>query len=318
VSRFNISVLLATALLGVLLWVVLSIVRDLARAPEEPLPMPTGETEISFDPALPHLFNYQDMSTWLNSRGLPGMKYISFNRRWLQEHGFPVINLPLAPPIDKDPGYAPGLDLSELDDTTLVDYAGRRIEGAMHELGDRSIKTDPLAALEWYDQAIFSGSLYAMVRTADLLITLSDPAISKFNANAVWQEALDQIRNTTPAPRERALAWSLALVTISGYVFMSSEHADRIKNLTAQLDAAGIKRACDAAQEYVLEVIGARRALGGQLFSTGTPPFFLTVADPASVIPCDVPVTLVTLEQCEATNFVGPGQKLMTAWICPL
>jgi hypothetical protein len=319
VSRFTVSILLATALLGVLVWIVLSMARDLVRAPDVPLPMPTEEQEQEFDPALPRLFNYRDLQLWLSNRGL-SEKLPSYNRRWLQERGgFPASKLPLLPPIDQDPLYAPSLDLSELDDATLLDYAGMGIAAAMHELGDRSIKTDPLAALEWYDQAIVSGSLYAMVRTADLLTTLSDPAISELIADPVWQDALDQIRNISPTPRERALAWSIALVTVSGYVVMSSEHAERIARLTAQLDAAEIERACDTAQEYVLETAGARRARGEQVFSMDAPPFALSVADPASLIPCDVPVPpLITLEQCDSSDFVGPGPKLMTAWVCPL
>ena len=44
-SRFTVSVLLATALLGVLLYVVLSIVKELANAPDEPLPLP-DEAEV--------------------------------------------------------------------------------------------------------------------------------------------------------------------------------------------------------------------------------------------------------------------------------
>jgi hypothetical protein len=43
VSRFTASVLLATALLGVLLWIVVSMAVDFARAPDQPLPMPEEE-----------------------------------------------------------------------------------------------------------------------------------------------------------------------------------------------------------------------------------------------------------------------------------
>jgi hypothetical protein len=320
VSRFTTSILLATALLGVLVWIVLSMARDLARAPDEPLPLPTDEQEEVFDPTLPRLLSYQDMQAWLNSRGLPADKLLGFNRRWLEEKEFPVTNLPLIPPIELDPYNSEfKIDYSGLDDATLLNQAGVGDTYALHELGDRSIETDPLAALEWYDQAIVNGSLYAMVRTSDLLTTLSDPAINEFVADPVWQDALEQIRNAAPAPRERALAWSIALVTIGGYALMSSAHAQRIASLTAQLDAAGIDRACDTAQEYVLDTAGARRARQMAIFSLEAPPFALTIASPANAIPCDVPVPpLISLDHCEASDFVGPGSKLMTAWVCPL
>ncbi|MDP7094072.1 MAG: hypothetical protein QF580_06520, partial [Gammaproteobacteria bacterium] len=186
------------------------------------------------------------------------------------------------------------------------------------ELADRSLETDPLAALEWYDQAVINGSLYAMERMADLLATLGDPAIDDFVSDPRWQEALLQIRGATPAPRERALAWAIATVTVGGFAIMTPEHASRITALGEQLDAFGVERACQTAQDYVLEAAATRRARGGAVFSMQIPPIALSIADPADSIPCNVGSVppLVSLEQCEANNFVGPDRKLMTVWVC--
>jgi hypothetical protein len=312
VSRFNVSVLLATTLLGVLLWVVLNIARDFARAPDEPLPQPEEEPEITFDPALPQLLEPAALQSWLTSRGEPAVEMLDAYRNWLIARGYPTGQRRLLSNVTDGPP-----DLSDLGDPALLSLAGNGHIEAMHELADRSLETDPLAALEWYDQAVINGSLYAMERVADLLATLSDPAIDNFTSDPLWQEALLQIRSASPAPRERALAWAIATVTAGGYAIMSPEHANRITALTEQLDAAALDRACETAQEYVLAAAAARRARGEAVFSMQTPPVALSIARPAEIIPCDVGVPpLVSLEQCEASDFVGPGPKVMTVWIC--
>lgn len=312
-SRFNVSVLLATALLGVLLWVVLNIARDFARAPEDPLPPPDEEPAVSFDPALPRLFKPANLRNWLASRGEPAVELLDSYRNWLVGRGYPGGRNSLLRSTGGNP------DLSDVNDPTLVTLAGNGNIEAMHELAARSLETDPLAAIEWYDQAVINGSLYAMERISDLLATLGDPAIDNFASDPIWAEALLQIRSASPEPKERALAWALATVTAGGYAIMTPEHANRIAVMTEQLDAAGIDRACETAQEYVLEAAAARRAQGEAVFSMQIPAFATSIARPSDAIPCDVSVPpLVSLEQCDAVDFVGPGTTLMTAWICAL
>lgn len=311
-SRFNVSVLLSTALLGVLLWVVLNIARDLAQMPEEPLPLPVDEPVISFDPSLPRLLTYDDLKNWLVSRGESADLLLEAYGNWLAARGYPAGQRGL---LTSAADTLSGM--SNQGDPALITFAANGNIDALHELADRSLESDPLAALEWYDQAVVNGSLYAMERLADLLTTLGDPAIDEFVSDPHWQESLMQIRTATPAPRERALAWAIATVTAGGFAVMTPEHAGRIVALGEQLDSSGIARACETAQDYVLEAAAARRARGGAVFSMQVPPLAVSIAHPADSIPCNVGVPLlVSLEQCEANNFVGPGMKLMTAWIC--
>jgi len=157
-----------------------------------------------------------------------------------------------------------------------------------------------------------------MIRIADLLTTFADPELADFVSDPAWQAALESINNVSPAPRERALAWSIAAVTVAGYAILDQSHAERITNLSEQLDSAGIAEACDTAQDFVLQTAAARRVRGGAVFSTEAPPFAISVANPESVIKCDIPVMpLISLMDCEQTAFVAPGEKLMTAWLCP-
>jgi hypothetical protein len=317
VSRTNISILLATALLGILLWIVLSIVHDLANAPDTPLPMPTKPEVVAFDPALPRIFSPEQLEQWLTQQGysapLSG-QLVDTYRDWLILHGFhsgtPLLDFSAQPRAE---------DLyANYDGATLLILAGQGDIAALHILAESSLETDPLAALEWFDQAIVNGSVYAMVRISDLLATLADPELANFVSDSVWQSALHTLQNTSPAPLERALAWAIAAVTFGGYAVLDQSLAQRINTLSEQLEPSAIYRACEIAQDYVLTTAATRRAQGGTLFSTQTPPLALSVAQPEAVIPCDIPVLpLISLAHCSRNNFVGPDNTLSTAWLCP-
>ena|GEM_PF-1785062 len=316
-SRTNISILLATALLGVLLWIVISIVKDVARAPDEPLPMPDESAAPVFDPDLPRISTHNEFVSWLNDLGQPGEQLVEQFRQWLQLQGFPN-----GPVVGRWDNWIHSHDnFSELgttNDSELILAAGQGSSSAAELLAERSLNSDPLAALEWYDQAIINGSVHAMVRVSDLLMTLSSPELESFVSDLNWEMALLKINRDSPAPLERALAWAIAAVIVSGYGILDDNHAARIATLSEQLDAAELERACSTAQDYVLETVTVRRRQGGALFSTEPPPLAVSVAEPATAMPCKVPVMpLVSMAGCTHHTFVGIGPQRMFAWLCP-
>jgi len=311
VSRTNISILLATGLLGVLLWIVISIVRDIANAPETPLTMAPDVEEI--DPTLPRLTSRAQLDDWLTGQGVPAQSLDAY-QDWLARRGFqPGTTTP------NFYGKAPATDVyTNQDGATLLSLAGEGDIGALHALAERSLATDPLAALEWFDQAIVNGSVYAMIRSSDLLATLGDPELIDFVSDPVWQAALETLQNKAPPPLERALAWAIAAVTFGGYAILDQGLSQRVHTLSEQLKYDGIASACELAREYVLDTAATRRARGGAIFSTQAPPLAFSAEGPDAVIPCDIPVLpLVSLAHCSRQNFVGPDGKLNTLWLCP-
>jgi hypothetical protein len=314
VSRTNISILLATALLGVLLWIVISMVRDVANAPDSPLPLPAEPKVNEIDPTLPRLQSQRQLEDWLMQLEQP-VESIGAYRDWLTARGF-LSGTMLADFYAAPPAADPYM---EQDGATLLLLAGAGDIGALHTLAERSLETDPLAALEWLDQAIVNGSVFAMIRSSDLLATLADPKLNDFVSDPVWQAALETLHNDSQAPLERALAWAIAAVTFGGYAVLDQGLAQRIRTLSEPMAASDIDRACTMAQDYVLQTAATRRARGGAIFSTQVPPLALSVAVPEAVIPCDVPVLpLVSLADCSRHDFVGSGASLNTAWLCPV
>lgn len=301
---------MATALLGVLLWVVLSMVRDFARGPAEPVA--EVATPRHFDPTLPRISSHSELRAWLETLGQPAGDLTAYSG-WLLERGYPEMA-----PLLREHQDSQTADYAELDDATLLVLAGRGDITSLHLLAERSLASDLLAALEWYDQAVVNGSLYAMLRLSDLYTTLADPALQAFASETGWVDGLNRSLASEPAPAERALAWALALVITGGYGVADDRLAARIRDLRSQLDSSAVMRACATAADYVLETATLRRAQGSAVFSLELPPFALSVAKPEQLNPCAVQVPpLVSFATCAATDFVGPGPQLMTAWFCP-
>lgn len=315
-ARFNITIILACVLLAMLLWIVRATVGEWVN-PEPLVRLEEAPAIIEFDPALPVINDGAALLRWLADNRVDATGARALLRdfhEWLRNRGFAVDGL-WHGAVPGLPADSPAM-LSD-NDAELITLAGAGDAAAAMRLGERSVADDPQAALEWFDQAIVNGSIFAMLRTADLLTTLGDPALAEFQSGPVWQQALETINQGEP-PLERALAWRIAAVLAGGYSVLDANQADRILGLAAGLDAARVNNACDLAQSYVLDTAMARRARGGAVFSTERPLFALSVADPAAVLPCDLPLQpLVTLSDCIRENFVGPGQRLWLMYFCP-
>ena len=314
-SRFTVTILLSVVLLGILLWIVVNTAAELAN-PTPRVVLVEEPEAIEFDPALPVIESGGELTAWLQAERMDAraaLASVAGFRVWLIDRGYPVDSGWLA-----NGTPAAGRVLLPDDDVELMTLAGAGDAHAALELGARSIDDDPVAALDWYDQAIVGGSIYAMLRTADLLQSLGDPALASFRSNPVWEQALAEINAEAVAPAERALAWSIAAVIVGGYPVIDDAHAARISQLTSQLDEPSVQRACELAQAYVLDTAQTRRTRGGAVFSTERPLFSVSVAEPAAIVPCDVPVVpLVDLGDCLNETFVGPGPQLWQMHFCP-
>ncbi len=308
-SRFTTSILLATLLLGILLWIVVSMAVDFANAPEEPL---TLETPVEYDPALPRIHTRAELAAYLSSNGLDGRRMLNGFEGWLKERGYPG-------DILEQRGAEDEL-VAEASDTELLMLAGTGDMASLHELAERSLRDGrPLEAIEWYDQAVANGSLYAMARRAELIDTLSDPALAGFATGGEWPPELQRITQDRKAGLRDALGWTLATLMVGGYAVMDTAQANRLTEFLADMDSIDTRLGCEAAQNFVLEAASSRRARGGAVFSTDSPLFAVTVAEPATLDPCPVPIVpLVSMEHCEYFNFVDPvPNRLMSAWVCP-
>ncbi len=195
--------------------------------------------------------------------------------------------------------------------------AGSGSVEAMYALAERRLQDDPLDALSWYDQAISAGSVYAMLKTADLLENIADPQVQALLDSPQWARALITLQRDTVQPLEKALAWSLAASIAGGESMLTHQHAGRLARLIDKLNPGDALRACERAQSYVLETATLIRNSGRDALSLEQPPLALTAAF-SSVWPCDSTVQpLIDLEGCDNVPVVTPSQEPGSLWICP-
>ncbi|NND53766.1 MAG: hypothetical protein HKN56_02210 [Gammaproteobacteria bacterium] len=316
-TRFNITIVLACVLLAMLLWIVRSTVGEWTNP--QPLVIPdtvaTESQAVTFDPDLPVISSGASLAAYLRENGLGGAPLLNDLQIWRLQRGFPDdTHWPTQPLVTQNTGALS----ATADGAELLQQAAAGNMAAMHRLAENSKFENPVEALDWFDMAMVNGSLYAMLRTADLLASLGDPALAGFRSDPVFAQALNELQQATPPPRVRSLAWSIAAITAGGFALLDASHADRISSLTADMDAANINKACELAQSFVLETAMARRARGGAVFSTDRPLFAVSVADPQDVLPCEIPVQpLVDLSGCITEPFVGPGRRLWQMYFCP-
>jgi hypothetical protein len=309
-SRFTVTILLATMLLGMLLWIVLSTVAQFANPPRA-IPAPDSTPGVVLDPKLPRIRSIADLATNLSASAHDADVLLANLVSWRSERGYPDTAGLLGEILPATHPY------TDLDDAGLVAIAGRGDVTAMQLLAERSLSSNPVEALEWYDHAIINGSVFAMLRVADLLTTLGDPALIDFNSDPIWQQALAEINAGPLSPKVRALAWSIAAIHVGGYAVLDAHLAQRITALKSSLDDASADIGCETAQQYVLEAATARRARGGAVFSMNAPTYALSIAEPENFLRCNVPVVpLVQLQNCAIELFVGPGDALWQQWIC--
>lgn len=314
-SRFNITIILACVLLAMLLWIVRATVGEWTDPQPQEAPVVAIEATplTEMYPDLPVISSAPSLVAYLDRAGLDGAALLEDLYAWRAQRGFPADSL-WATTVFAEP--AP--DAPDNNGAELLQQAGAGSIAAMHALAENSKFENPTEALSWFDMAMVNGSLHAMLRTADLLASLGDPALAEFRSGPVWEQALAELNADGTPPRVKALAWNIAAITAGGYALLDTSHADRISNLATAFDVAQTDTACELAQTYVLETAMARRAQGGAVFSTERPLFAVSVAVPEDALPCDIPVQpLVDTGSCITERFIGPGQRLWQMYFCP-
>jgi len=299
VSKTNVYTLIATALLGVLLYVVLQFSRKVPTAPIT--------TDIMADPAGLSIDGPADLLTILAARGIDAPQAIAESVDWRRARGFPGHDRMFGV-ADQN---APARTYESLDNPTLMSLSRGGDLAATQILATQILLDDPFASLALYTTAANQGSVFAMLRIGALTETFSNAALDKFNADPAYLRKLNELRDdgSRGTLKMQAFAYVAAAIRDGGIAIVARE-----------LPPAELTSACELSENIFLKFSVARRRLGLVQIRTEVPPVFFGVPNLQAQLPCQSTghsiIWLLDLSGCSAIPVVHSDGPVLDLYIC--
>ncbi len=332
-SKTNIYVLIATALLGVLLLFVRQIGRNTsttmpepatsthAQAPGEdspriePRPKPTAENQA---PSLTRVGSREDLRGLLLDRGLDADRMLDASAAWYRARG----------QIDQSELLSSGQPASasayfeSLNEETLNAMSRSGDSRATLALGLRRTMDDSFAAMELFGLATSQGSAYALLQIASQLETFSDVAASDFAADPEFSRNLESLsRGGSNGLLNDAFAYAAAAVRDAGEPILNDELSDWLQTLATRLPDAALNQACEQSFSIYLALGKQRRKRGMAPLNFTPPPVFLSNADWEESQPCGESaspiVSTLDLSNCTSERVLNADSRASLLYICP-
>lgn len=328
-DRTNISILLATALLGVLLYIVrqfgntgLDAVTPPALSPD-PQAAAADSTRVIARPettasALPIVDGPNTLRALLDSLGLDADATIDAARQWYEARGF----LGSDPLLGVDPDSSLHDYYASLDNATLEAMSRDNDVGATHELAARVRLTDPFAALELFNRAAQQGSVNALLQMASLQETLADVRPEDFAPDREYARKLTQVggRDTEANLRYQAFVSAVTALRDGGEPIIDDTLLTWVSELSDRIPEQRARQGCNHAFRDFIALSSARRAAGRPPMNTTPPPVFLTLGDAAEQLPCGETlnpiVSNLDLADCAGTEVLDGRGALRLLYVC--
>lgn len=314
-SRFNLGVLGATALLGILLWVVLAVVAEFARGPQAlppgaPPPLPAGFIRIA---------DHAGLRAGLAARGIAPDAPLQGWRDWLAQRGF-YGELPL---LGIDAERARERFYDHLEPAALDELAAQADLGALQRLASQRRLSDPPAAVALYRRAVDQGSTAAMLELAGLYDTLARISDDDWPGERPDPAMLDELDGDGPGRdlREESLAWLLAALRDGGEALADPDRLDWARGMAAALEPTRRNAACSRSVTLFLQATVARRSAGLPPVRRTPPPLFVAATGLTADDPCagtTAPLEpVLDLADCAAEPAMDARGRELRLWVCP-
>lgn len=327
-TRFT---LIATALLGILLYTVLRFAADLenaARPPEDvatpvqqaPTPVPTRDDEQTPTPdaGLRRLADHAALVEFLDDKGLNGHLLVDQSAAWYADRGYLGVNEMLG--VTTDTARATYYDT--FDDATLRAMSEGGDAAATQILARRTMFRNPLGALELYRRAAGQGSVYAVVKIADTLSLFGGIPYSGNDPSLDELGNLSELERTTAAGNFNTEAYATMLAAISdgGPPVTNAANLNWVAALEESVPPNKLVYACERSADIVLAHGRARSANGVAPLSMHPPPVFFSPTDRESRMPCSATgapvVSMMKLDDCSVERVVDATDREVDLYIC--
>ena len=325
-SRTNVFTLIATLLLGVLLFTITRYTEKLPQPPPAATirePATAKPSESGRGPAeqrrigdLPSVSTHDELLDFLHARNVDVRTTMRESAAWRQARGFYEPD-ELFGITEND---APGAVFRTLNEDTLSSLADTGRGAAAQELAARVAFSDPFAALDLYRSAAGRGSVNAVLRMAALLESLLDPATEDFAADSDYLLQLAELRRVHEHPKFLAFAHAVAAVRDGGLPIVDGEVFAWLQRMSSDLSVSEVSAACERSSELFLEFGVSRRQNGIQPISTTPPPVFLSIPDIEKLLPCQKTaypiIQLLDLSQCSQSLVTNDRDEPMNLFVC--
>jgi hypothetical protein len=323
-TKTNRFTLIATILLGVLLYTIIRFAEDLNVAWDggklKPPPVITPANNDVQPPEFPRIATTNDLRAILDRQvrtDIDTNAMIAGYSEWSDARGFTGRNQLF---IATDSDRSDPVTTSDADRLRALSDAGDA--DASQALADNRVFDDLFGAIELYRRAAEQGSTFALLRIGSVLESLD---IAGARPAAADTEQLRLITDLT----ERGVGNSLQLTAL-GYVLTAIrdggapiidypllEWLDRLNDTTTADERAA---ACEWSERTLLDIARVRARWQNPAITTKPPPVFFAIPDLANRLPCNktsFPIeNLLDLTRCTTTPVRNAEDEALDLYLC--
>ena len=319
-TKTNRFTLIATILLGVLLYTILRFAHDLNIAWDGSTLKPPPATNATPDSTLPRIATAIDLRVLLDEEfaepGFDATAALDATADWYDARGFTGKNRLFGSP-DTTP-LTPG-DVAAL---TAQSEAGNA--AASQTLAAQTLFTNPFRAIELFHKAAEQGSTFALLRIGSLLEALDTAGTVDEAADALHRARVTELtkRGVGNSLRLTALGYVITAIRDGGAPIVDQSMLtwlDRLKDETIHDELIAV---CAWSERTLLEIAKSRARSGNSPVTTTAPPVFLTIPGLTDRLPCNqtaYPIeNLLDLTNCSITHVRNAANEPMDLYICPV
>ncbi|MFQ5635790.1 MAG: hypothetical protein ACE5G3_10745 [Gammaproteobacteria bacterium] len=330
-SRTNLFTLIATVLLGILLYTLLQFTAELQQAPpEEAAPAAAAARPDNQRPArpatatptvtgLPHISSYEELVAFLDEGGINGRLLVDEAARWYARHGFLGPNALLG----VTPAGAPRTYYESLDTATLRAMSDAGDAGATQTLARLAMFEDPFAAMRLYEKAVSQGSVYAAIKVADTLSLFAGSQLVDYLTDRELLKRLFDLQRSVPGRNLHTEAYAMILSALreGGSPIIDADLLGWAAVLEENTPQRTLEYACRRSSEILVASGAARRNNGVAPLATQPPPVFLALPDLEHLMPCSATrfplFSMMDLSRCSTTRVIGRSGDEADLHVCP-
>lgn len=326
-SKTNVYTLIATALLGVLLFVINRFterlpttvieVPDTASLQTERAAVPGYAEAGVADDGVPRVNVPADLIKLLDDIGVGGDRVVADALAWRQERGFlgPVTELGLTA------SDAPRARYESLDDAQLELLSAQGEVGATQTIARRNVTSDPFYSMELYEQAAEQGSTFALLRIASLRDAFGNVQLDAYQSDPNYLKRLSELRQAEgEALATEAFAYAFAAVRDGGLPIVDDDLLSWLRRLMSNVPLNMDEAACLHSEQIFLKLSAARRRRGLPPVSATPPAVFFSIPYVADQLPCTDTLhawkSTQNLSQCEVLAVEDARDNMVDLYIC--